>query len=142
VIGVVLLMILLAIAFGLARLGAVVAIELVAGFLALGVGTFLFVLAIAFVADVVVALMIGRLVLPDRETSQWQELGALAVGLLVVVIVTSLPVIGGLAKLAVILFGLGALLIAAWSRWRGRAATVTTAPVEPAPPAGMAPTGG
>jgi hypothetical protein len=84
------------------------------------------------------------MVMPGREVSRWQEIGALAVGLLVVVIVTSLPVVGGIAKLAVILFGLGAVVVAAWSRWRGRRATPPAvqpqAPTPTVPPA--APVGG
>lgn len=140
VIALVLLMILLAIAFGLARLGALVAIELIAGFLALGVGTFVFVLAVGYLADLVVAFFVGRVILPGREVNRWQEIGALAVGLLLVVIVTSLPVIDGLAKLVVILFGLGALAVAAWTRWRGRPAAPTS--VQPTPPAPAAPVGG
>jgi hypothetical protein len=140
VIAILLLMILLAIVFGVARLGALVAIDLVFGFLALGVGTFLFVLALAFLADIVVGLVIGRMVMPGREVSRWQEIGALAVGLLVVVIVTSLPVVGGIAKLAVILFGLGAVVVAAWTRWRAR--RVTPPSVQPQAPAPAAPVGG
>jgi len=41
-----------------------------------------------------------------------------------VVIVTSLPIIGRIAKLLVVLFGLGALLLAAWAGWRGRGSAV------------------
>jgi cytoskeletal protein CcmA (bactofilin family) len=140
VIAIMLLMILLAIVFGVARLGALVAIDLIGGVLTLGLGTFLFVLAVAFLADVVVGLGIGRLVMPGRELSQWQEIAALAFGLLVVVIVTSLPVVGGIVKLAVILFGLGAVVVAAWTRWRARRATPPS--VQPQAPAPAAPVGG
>jgi cytoskeletal protein CcmA (bactofilin family) len=140
VIAIVLLMILLAILFGLTRLGALVAIDIVGGVMALGLGTFLFVLAVAFLADIVVGFTIGRLILPGQETNRWREIAALALGLLVVVVLTSLPVIGGLAKLVVILFGLGALAVAGWSRWRGRPAAAAS--VEPMPPAPAAPVGG
>jgi cytoskeletal protein CcmA (bactofilin family) len=147
VIALVLLVILLAIVFGVARLGALVAVDLIGGLLTLGVGTFLFVLAIAFLADIVVGLVIGRLILPGREATVWQEIGALAIGLLLVVIVTSLPVVGGIAKLAVVLFGLGALAVAAWSRWRGRGVAVSPAvagapPEAPQAPPPAAPVGG
>jgi cytoskeletal protein CcmA (bactofilin family) len=140
VIAIVLLMILLAIVFGLTRLGALVAIDIIGGVMLLGLGTFLFVLALAFLADIVVGFTIGRLLLQGQEVNQWREIGALALGLLVVVVVTSLPVIGGLAKLAVVLFGLGALAVAAWTRWRGRPAAAAS--VEPMPPAPAAPVGG
>jgi hypothetical protein len=36
----------------------------------------------------------------------------------VVVIVTSLPIVGGIAKLVVALFGLGAIVLVAWTAWR------------------------
>ena len=140
VIAIALLVVVLAIVFGLARLGALVAIDIVGGVMTLGLGTFLFVLAVAFLADIVVGLVIGRLIMPGPELDRWREIGALALGLLVVVVVTSLPVIGGIAKLAVILFGHGAVAVAAWTRWRGRrvapASVPPVAPVEPAAPVG------
>jgi hypothetical protein len=136
VIAVVLLMILLALIFGLAQLGALVAITIIAGVLALMVGTFLFVLALAYLADVVVGFTIGRLIMSGRTMSRWQEVGILALGLALVVIVTSLPVIGGLAKLVVIILGLGALAVAAWSGWRGRRMPppASAQPIPPPPP--------
>jgi hypothetical protein len=133
VVAVVLLVILLAIIFGLAQLGALVAITIFAGILTLMVSTFLFVLGIAYLADIVVGFTIGRLFLSGRTLSRWQEVGMLAVGLAVVVIVTSLPIIGGIAKLVVIILGLGALAIAAWSGWRGRR-TPPPASAQPVPP--------
>jgi len=51
------------------------------------------------------------------------------------VIVTSLPIIGGIAKLLVILFGLGALFLAARSAWSGRG----SAPAPPPTSASAAP---
>jgi hypothetical protein len=146
VIGILLAMVLLAIVFGLTRLGALVAIDIVGGLVALGLGTFLFVLALAFLADIVVGFTIGRLILPGQETNRWREIGAFVLGLIVVVVITSLPVLGGLAKLVVILFGLGAVAVAAWTRWRGRGTpppAETMAPVAPtAPTSPAAPVGG
>lgn len=113
-----LLMILLAIVFGLLRIGSLVGIELIAGLLSLFTVSFAFVLAVAYVADLVVGLTLARVVAPASSASRWRELALLAAGAAVVVIVTSLPVIGGLAKLAVVLFGLGALALAAWRAWR------------------------
>jgi cytoskeletal protein CcmA (bactofilin family) len=126
IIATILLVILLAIALGVAQLFALVAIEAMAGVLALFVGSFLLLLTVAFFADLVVGLTLGRLVASSPLTNRWQELGVLAAGVAVVVVVTSLPVIGGLAKLAVVCFGLGAISLALWRRWRG-------APTQPAP---------
>ena len=132
----IILIVLLAILFGVLQLGALVAIEIIGGLLAIFVVSFGFVLAVAFVADLVVGLGIARLVARNPEAGWWQRFGLLAVGIAVVVIVTSLPIIGGIAKLLVVLFGLGALLLAAWSAWRGRGSAGTSPP--PPPPASSA----
>jgi hypothetical protein len=136
---VVILIILLAIVLGLLTFGALATIEAVAGILALGVLTFTFVLVIAFIADALVGLTIGRLIVPalgmrGPTSDRWQELGVLALGVALVVIATSLPAIGGIVKLFVALLGLGALTLVAWGAWRG----TRPAPSAP-PPASMPP---
>ena len=131
-----LLMILLAIAFGLLQLAALAVIEVITTILAISIVTFLLVLAAAYFADLVVGLALGRLVASGPLASRWQELGLLAAGALVVVVLTSLPVIGGLAKLAVVCFGLGAISLALWRRWRRRpVAPEPQAPSQPEMPA-------
>jgi hypothetical protein len=134
-VGAVLAMVLLALLFGLLEIGSLVAIEIVAGTLAIGVGSFLFVLAAAFLADALVGLALARLAMSMALPSRWRELGRLAAGAAVVVMVTSIPIVGGWVKLAVILFGLGALTIAGWEGWRAR----RRPPPEPLPE--MAPVG-
>jgi len=116
----ILLMVLLAIVLGLLRLGSLLGIELIGTLLAIGVVSFGFFLAVAFVGDVVVALALGRLLASDPLRSRWQELGLLIAGAVVVVIATSLPYVGGLLKLGVVVLGLGALAVVAWDAWRGR----------------------
>ena len=120
VIAALLLMVLLAIAFGLLQIAALVAIELVTSLLAIGIVSFVLFLAAAFLADLVVGMALGRLVASGPLANRWQELAVLAAGAAVVVAITSLPAIGVLAKLLVICFGLGAISLAAWRRWRGR----------------------
>lgn len=129
VVGVLALMILLAIVFGLLQIGSLVGIELIAGLLSLFSVTFIFILAIAYLADLVVGLTLARLVAPAGSGNRWRELALLVAGAAVVVVVTSVPIIGGLVKLAVVLFGLGALTLAAWHAWR------RSRPAAPAPPA-------
>jgi len=119
VIAVLALGILLAIAFGLLQVAAVAVISIFAAIVAIVVGTFAFVLAIAFAADLVVGLTLARLAMRDAVTNRWQLLGLVIAGALVVVIVTSLPLIGGVVKLVVALLGLGAIALALWRRWRG-----------------------
>jgi hypothetical protein len=138
VIAAILLMVLLAIAFGLLQIGVLVVIEFVTGLLTIAVVSFVLVLAAAFLADLVVGMALGRLVASAPLANRWQELAVLAAGAAVVVVLTSLPAIGGLAKLVVICFGLGAISLAAWRHWRARPAEpppqVETPPqVEPPP---------
>jgi hypothetical protein len=118
-------MVLLAILFGLLQVGSLVAIDLIGGLLAISVVTFVFVLVIAFAADALVGLTVARWAAARMATgmngqNRWQELGLLAVGAAGVVIVTSIPIVGGWLKLAVILFGLGAFALAWWNGWRSR----------------------
>jgi hypothetical protein len=120
--------VLLAILFGLAQLGALAVIEVFGGLLAIFIATFAFVVAVAFFADLVVGFGIARLVARGPETAWWQRFGILAAGVAVVVILTSLPAIGGLAKLLVVLFGLGALFLTARSAWSGRRSVPSQAP--------------
>lgn len=117
-------MVLLGLLFGLIRIGSLVAIEIVAGSLLISVVTFLFVLAVAFLADAVVGLALARMTLKLVLPSRWRELGRLAAGAAAVVIVTSIPIVGGWVKLVVVLLGIGALSIAAWDAWRARRAVV------------------
>ena len=123
-----LLIILLAIAFGLLQLALLVLLDVFGGLLAVLVVTFVFVVASALVADLVVGLGLARLVMRGAAPSRWVQLGLLVAGAAVVVIVTSLPIIGGVAKLLVMLFGLGALALIALDAWRGRSRTQETPP--------------
>jgi len=130
--------ILLAIVFGLLTFGALAAIDVIATFLFAFVLTFVFVISAAFLADALVGLAIGRWVLPAIgmrvSTDRWSELGLLAVGAAVVVILSAIPVLGGLVKLVVVLVGLGALALAAWSMWTGRPRPASPAMPPSAPP--------
>ena len=113
-------MVVLALLFGLLRIGSLVAIEIVAGTLGITVVTFAFVLACAFLVDALVGLSLARMAMRMVLPSRWRELGRLAAGAAVVVIITSVPILGGWVKFAVILFGLGAFSVAAWESWRAR----------------------
>ena len=113
----VIVIVLLGILFGLLGFGALVALDVLIGLLAVLQLTLAFVLGVGFVADVVVGLALGRLASQAVPAGRWQELALLAAGALAVVIATSLPVIGGWLKLAVILFGLGAVAVAAFRAW-------------------------
>jgi hypothetical protein len=89
--------------------------------LALLVASFVFWLADAYLADLVVGLALARLVMrdPSATANRWRELGLVVAGAAAVTILTTLPVIGGLAKLLIVLFGLGAVTVTLWRWWRG-----------------------
>jgi len=118
------LTIVLAVVFGLLTLGSLAAIESIAGILFIIVFTFAFIVAAAFLADALVGLALGRWIAGafNMRMSQdrWSELGLLAIGAAVVAILAAIPVIGWLFKLAVVLGGVGALVLAALTMWQSR----------------------
>jgi hypothetical protein len=106
------------------------------------VTTFAIIVACSYVVDAVVGLTLARLVTREAPTSRWLEFALMVVGVLVVVIVTNLPVIGFLAKLAVIILGLGAMAVAVGEWWSRRHPPETPPahwPPSPAPPAAEPP---
>jgi hypothetical protein len=134
---VVLATLILAVVFVIILLGPLAAVTVIGGMLAIGLASYLFWLAVAFLADVVVALGLAHIVSrPGPNESRWRELLLLAIGAIVVVAITTLPVVGPLAKLLVVLFGLGALAYAWWrSRKKDDDVDWSKVPDEPAAPA-------
>ena len=127
IVGLVLLLlvtILVAVVLGLLSLGSLTGITLFGGFLVAAIVVFLFVLAIAFVAQAVVGLALGRLVLRGEGRSFPSAIGALALGVLVVVLVAAIPFVGGWIEALLVLLGLGALLLVARPGRRREAAAV------------------
>jgi cytoskeletal protein CcmA (bactofilin family) len=108
--------VLVAIVLGLLGLGGLSATAALGLIVALIVLAFLFFFILAFGAYVAVGLWLGALALPGGGARRW---GALALGVLVVVVLTSLPVIGGLLAFLVAIFGLGALILELNARRRG-----------------------
>jgi hypothetical protein len=113
---VVLVTVLVAIVLGLLGLGSLTGVTVVGGLLVAAVIVFLFVLAGVFAAPATVGLALGRLLLRTGGRSFGSWLGALALGVLVVVLVESIPVAGGFLEALVVLLGLGALLLTARAR--------------------------
>lgn len=96
-------------------LGAIALDSLAGTLLAIGLVLLLFILivyivAIAFLAKIIVGFRIGRILFTSAKRRFWP----LAVGLLIVVLLTSIPFVGGLINFLIILFGIGAL----WLFWR------------------------
>jgi cytoskeletal protein CcmA (bactofilin family) len=119
VIAVVVVVVLAAIVLGLVGLGDLAGLIAFAGVVVVLVATFAVVLVAAYLADALVALALVGAV-RDRGRSLWTEILMLAIGAAILVLLTSLPYVGGFLKLVVILLGLGALASTAWSAWRGR----------------------
>ena len=91
-----------------------------AGIVDLMISTLALVVAASFVVDAVVGLALAQLVARGWAQSRWQELFLLVVGALIVVAATSLPEIGGIVKLCVIVLGLGAMTVAGAEAWQRR----------------------
>jgi cytoskeletal protein CcmA (bactofilin family) len=110
---VVLVTVLVAVVLGLLGLGSLTGVTVFGGILLAAMIVFLFVLAVAFAAQATVGLALGRLLLRGDGRSFLGRLGALALGVLVVVLVAAIPVAGGWLEALLILLGLGALLLIA-----------------------------
>jgi hypothetical protein len=114
---VVLVTVLVAIVLGLLGLGSLAGMTAFGGLLVTLLIVFLFILAVAFVAQATVGLALGRLLVRGEGRSPFLgRLGALALGVLAVVLVASIPVAGGFLEALLVLLGLGALLLMARPR--------------------------
>jgi cytoskeletal protein CcmA (bactofilin family) len=116
---VVLVTVLVAVVLGLLGLGSLTGVTAFGGALVAAIIVFLFVLAVAFAAQATVGLALGRLLLRGEGRSFLGGLGALALGLVVVVLVAAIPVAGGWLEALLALLGLGALLLMARPGRRG-----------------------
>ena len=135
---VLILMILLAIAFGLLGFIDLVGIDILGGILAIVGASLAFAVVTGYVADAIVGVALASLVMRGENASRWRELAVLAVGAAVVVIVSSLPIVGPWVKLVVALLGLGAVLLA-WRRPPGPNVVVPPGGFVQPPPAPQTP---
>ena len=107
-------MLLLAIVLGLLGFADLVGIDIVGGIVAIIGGTLAFAVVAGYVADALVGVALASLVMRGESSSRWRELAVLAVGAAVVIILSSLPIVGPWVKLVVVLLGLGAVFV--WLR--------------------------
>ena len=110
---VVLVTVLVAVVLGLLGLGSLTGLTVFGGLLVTAIVVFLLVLALAFAAQAAVGLALGRLLVPGAGRSFLSGLGALALGVLLVVLVAAIPLVGGVLEALLVLFGLGGLLLMA-----------------------------
>jgi cytoskeletal protein CcmA (bactofilin family) len=99
-----------AIIFGMLTLGGITASIVWLGILSLSILIMGFVLASAYVAQIVISLLGGKLLLA-RIKPDWvdHKVWPLLIGVIIFATLAALPVIGWLVNLLAILFGLGAL---------------------------------
>ncbi len=116
-------MLTLAVPLGILGLGSLVATVVLGVLLSSAALGFALFLVLAFVASAVVGLTVGQLALervnPSSSSSPYP---ALLLGVLVVVVLTALPVVGGVVSAVVALLGLGALILRFRPRRGGPAA--------------------
>ena len=91
---VMLVTVLVAVVLGLLGLGSLTGMTVYGGVLVAAIIVFAFVLAVAFAAQATVGLALGRLLVRSDGRSFLGGLGALALGVLVVVLVAAIPVAG------------------------------------------------
>jgi cytoskeletal protein CcmA (bactofilin family) len=130
---VIIVMILLAIVFGLLGFADLVGIDILGGTVAILGGSLAFSVVAGYVADALVGAALAGLVMRGQQTGRWRELALLAAGAAVVVLLSSLPVVGAWVKFVVILLGLGAVFL--WLRdWRRGTTSAPGDGVQPSQP--------
>lgn len=118
------MVILAGLVLALVALGQLSTIVLATGIIVVTAGTVVFAFALLFVAQVIVGLLIGGLIQQPR--GRRDQLVAVAVGTLVLVALFAVPWVGPLAEFAVVVLGLGALVLAWWqTRTRGSMPTAS-----------------
>jgi len=131
-------MILLAIVFGLLGFSDLIGIDILGGTVAILGASLAFALVAGYVADALVGVVLAGLVIRGENASRVRELAVLAGGAAVVVLLSSLPVVGPWVKLVVILLGLGAALTT-WMRRRRTDPVAAPGGLVPPPQAPQAP---
>jgi cytoskeletal protein CcmA (bactofilin family) len=104
---------LVAVVLALLGLGSLSGVTVFAGILVAAIIAFVFVLAVGFAAQATVGYVVGRLLLRGEGHSFLAGLGALALGVLMVVLLGAIPFVGGVLGALVVLLGLGALVLMA-----------------------------
>jgi hypothetical protein len=115
-------MILLAVILGTATLDDLVGLVIALGLFDLFALAVLFGIAWAYLAKITVSFFSGRLIL-GRLNDDWagSRVWPLVLGLVIFVVLTAIPRVGGVIDLILVLFGLGALVLVVWENWRRRA---------------------
>jgi len=113
-------------------IAAIIACFTVVG-LVVGISSLMLWLIAFLAAEVVVGGIIGTWIM-GRSTELWPMVGRMAVGVILVSIATALPWVGPWAKLAVLLWGMGAISLALYRRLQP--AVTPSIPLAPVGPVG------
>jgi hypothetical protein len=99
----------------------------------IGISAFVVWLAALYCAQIVVGTVVGQWLMGHtRET--WQMIGRMVIGVILVRVVEMIPHLGGWIKLAVLLWGMGAISLAIYRRFNpGTPAAVPVSPNIPPP---------
>jgi cytoskeletal protein CcmA (bactofilin family) len=97
-------------------IAAVIACVTVVG-LFIGISTLLVWYASLYFAQIIVGALVGQWLM-GRTSELWPLIGRMAVGVVIVRLCTTIPVIGGWVKLAVVIWGLGATSLALYRRFQ------------------------
>jgi hypothetical protein len=122
--------IVLAVIFGVVTLGELVGRVVALGGIVASSAGFGFSLLWQYVTSIVISVLLGQLIFrlfkSPAEDNRWWPM---VLGVVIFVIITAIPVLGWLAKLAAVLLGLGALWI--WGRdWLRRTRQTTSPPAD------------
>ncbi len=101
-----------AIVFGILTLGSLSGMIIVLGILVFIALILAFIIVVAYVTKIIVSVLGGNLILA-RAKPEWvnHKVYPLLVGVIILSLIISIPVIGWFIKLIIVLFGLGALWI-------------------------------
>jgi cytoskeletal protein CcmA (bactofilin family) len=113
--------ILVAVVLGVITLGGLAGTTAWIGALTMALLVFFFSIAVTYVTKVVVSFLGGRLILA-RLKPDWADgrIWPLVVGVVLFIIITAIPILGGLVNLVVVLLGLGALWLLGRDVYRRR----------------------
>lgn len=122
---------LLTVAFAALGLGGLAGLSITTALLIAALLAFAIVVIWGFAAPVLVGLLLGGYAI-DIDKGWLPAFGALALGTLALVVVFTIPYVGGLAALLVALLGFGALAMLARHRLRGEPERAAAGPAGPA----------
>ena len=124
------IIILVIVILGIVTLGGLARTILGLGVVSISSLTLAFHIAASYLSKIFVSYLLGRLIFKRASVgSSLNRLLLLIVGLLIVVLLGSIPYFGTLVDVIVVLLGLGALILLVLEWWNSRKVEVTPAPV-------------